>query len=110
MHHHKRGPNTPASTPEHKSTWNCSYTHTMTPGLTFPAACTKLQTTVSLYWNHKNSGSEKACKCGNTGLLVAQVGTSRASNMLMEAKNHGSKICFNGATWDQLLKTLCKNG
>eukprot|EP00670_Eutreptiella_braarudii_P029325 CAMPEP_0174379840 /NCGR_PEP_ID=MMETSP0811_2-20130205/122963_1 /TAXON_ID=73025 ORGANISM="Eutreptiella gymnastica-like, Strain CCMP1594" /NCGR_SAMPLE_ID=MMETSP0811_2 /ASSEMBLY_ACC=CAM_ASM_000667 /LENGTH=52 /DNA_ID=CAMNT_0015532487 /DNA_START=349 /DNA_END=507 /DNA_ORIENTATION=+ len=37
-----------AYSPEHKSTWNCSYTNTLTPILAVPAACTKLQGTLSI--------------------------------------------------------------
>ena len=42
---YKRGSNSPAPPPEHKSTWKYSYTNTLTPILILPAACPKLQTT-----------------------------------------------------------------
>ena len=51
--------NSPAYTPEHKSTCNSNCTHTLTPKFTAPAACTKLQTTFPQYWNRKIHGSKK---------------------------------------------------
>ena len=57
---YKRVSNTPADTPEHKSTWNHSYTNTLAPAWTLPAACTNLQTTFSIslelqkQWFQKN--------------------------------------------------------
>ena len=47
VHDNKRVSNRLAYTPEHKSTWYYNYTNTLTPMLTLPAACTKLQTTFS---------------------------------------------------------------
>ena len=37
-----------ANTPQHKSTWNYTYSNTLPPLLTLPAACTKLPTTFSV--------------------------------------------------------------
>ena len=49
LHDYKRVSSRPAYTAEHKSTWNYSYTNTLTPNSdTLPAACTKLQTTFNI--------------------------------------------------------------
>ena len=47
-HDDQRVSNRPAYTPEHKSAWDDSYTNTLTPIVTLPAACTELQTTFSV--------------------------------------------------------------
>ena len=63
LHDYKRVSNRPTYTPEHKSTWNHTYTNTLIPILTLPAACTKLQTTFSVglepqkRWIHKKPKS-----------------------------------------------------
>ena len=62
--------NSPAYTPEHKSAYNCNYTHTLTPKLTAPAACTKLQNTISEHWNRKNHGSTTSPKVWKHGVAV----------------------------------------
>ena len=62
LHDYQRVSNRPASTPEHKSTWNCSYTNTLTPVFTLPAACTKHKPQSLLYWNRKIDGSKKGAK------------------------------------------------
>ena len=49
----------PAHAPEHKSTWNYSYTNTLPPMLTLPAAHTKLQTTVSIGLDPQKQWFEK---------------------------------------------------
>ena len=63
-------PNSPAHTPEHKSTWHRIHTNTLTPTLPLPAAGTELQTMFFLCWigTAKTMGPEKAQKCGDTGL------------------------------------------
>ena len=42
VHDYERVSNRPAYTPEYKSTWNYSCSHTLSPILTLPASCTKL--------------------------------------------------------------------
>ena len=49
VHGYKKVSNRPAYTPQHKSTWNYSYTNTLTPIWTLPAACTKATNHI-LYW------------------------------------------------------------
>ena len=51
--------NRPACTPEHKRTWNYSYTTTLPPILTLLAACTKLQTTFSIGLEPQQPGFQK---------------------------------------------------
>ena len=51
--------NRPACTPEHKRTWNYSYTTTLPPILTLLAACTKLQTTLSIGLEPQQPGFQK---------------------------------------------------
>ena len=48
VHDYKRVSNRPAYTPKHMSTWHYNYIDTLPPILTFPAACTELQTTFSI--------------------------------------------------------------
>ena len=60
-------------TPEHKSTWNYSYTNTLPPILTLPAACTKKESYKPhslLDWNCKSDGSKKEPKVRKHGVAV----------------------------------------
>ena len=58
--------NRPAYTPEHNSTWNYSYTNTLTPILTFLQPEQSYKPHSILDWN-RNDGSKKSRKkCGNT--------------------------------------------
>ena len=53
----------------HKSRCNYNYTHIVTPKLTTPVDCTKLQTTLSDHWNRQKHGSENSPKVQNEELL-----------------------------------------
>ena len=54
--------------PKHQSTWNYTYTNTLTPTVILPAAWTELQTTFSIGLEPQNGWfQKKAQKCGNTG-------------------------------------------
>ena len=67
LHDYKRMSNTPARTPEHKSTWNYTYTNTLTLIRTLPAARPKLQTTFSIGLEpQKQWFQKKVQRCGNT--------------------------------------------
>ena len=90
LHDCKRVSNTPAYTPEHKSTWNYSYTNTA-PVLTLPAACTEPQTTFSVGLEPQKKQTmvqKKAQKCGNTGSPCLDKGQGtlfiRSQTMLIE--------------------------
>ena len=69
--------NTPTYTPEHKSKCNCNCTHTLTPKLTTPAACIKLQTTfcIGLQPHKRLKKSLKLPKHGLVMLAQAHVRT-----------------------------------
>ena len=69
---------TPAHTPQHKSTWDCSCTTTLPPTQTLPAACTTLQTTFSIGLGPQKRGFQKDQKVRGHGVAVvgqAGVGT-----------------------------------
>ena len=70
VHHYQRVSNRLAYTPEHKSTCNYSYANTLTPILTLPTACRKLQPHSLLDWNRKTMVPKKAQKCGNAVMLL----------------------------------------
>ena len=61
-HDYKRVPNTPACTPEHKSTWYYSHTNTSPPIQTLPAACTTLQTTFSIEFEPQKRWFQKSAE------------------------------------------------
>ena len=70
LHDDKRVSPRPAYTPEHKSTWNYSYTSSLPPISTFPAARSKLPTTFYIgLERQKRWFQKKAEKWGNTGSL-----------------------------------------
>ena len=65
LHDYKRASNRPSHTPEHKSTWNYTYTNTLIPILALPAASQSYKPI--LYWigTAKTMVPKKAQKCGN---------------------------------------------
>ena len=68
LHDYKRVSKRPPHTPEHNSAWKYSYTNTLPPTLTLPAALHNA-THHLLYWigTAKPMVPKKAQKCGNTG-------------------------------------------
>ena len=88
VHDDKRMPNTPAHTAEPKSTWDYSYTNTLTPILTLPAARTKLQN--FLYWigtaQTMVQKKKKPPNCGNMGSLCLskpEFGQGEGGNLMV---------------------------
>ena len=70
LHDYKVVPNTPAHTPEHRSTRNYTHTDTFPPTWTLPAPAQRYKPPYLLDWNRKSGGSKKkAQKCRNTGLM-----------------------------------------
>ena len=106
LHDYKRVSNGPAHTPEHKSTWNYTYTNTFPPIVTLATAGTKPQTTFSIALEPQKRWFQKRPKIAEPCLDKPVSGrggggapTTVGSELAPECNKHRSK---KGAPWRSL--------
>ena len=99
LHDYQTVTHSPAHTPEHKSTWNDTHANTLTPIQTRPAACTRLQTKVSIGWEPlKRRFQKKTQKLRRPGVAAfgqACVGTRGGATGAPKGASHNLPRSWN---------------
>ena len=100
--------NRPTHTPEHKSTRNGSYTNTLPPQWTAPAACTSLQTTFSTGLEPQKGWFQKRPKSTETQGDYENRGVTQVLHHTLHIRRGGAHPPNSHSHGNDCMRNLCR--